>query len=371
MGTALVGVLGGYGAVGAHAARRLLAEDGLQLRIGGRDATAAGRLAAALGGRAEPAAVDATQPDSLKSFCDGCDVVLACAGPAYLLSAGSRRAAAEAGASFIDVMDGSGPHPPPAGERTAVVSAGMSPGLSGLLPRLLMALGPVDAARFCGYYVGLGTLTGVSAADYLLSLERGYGTPGACWRDGRVVPGALDPVPDAVIDGAARPLTAYPYLTEELLRQAHALGLAEARWYNAFDGYRLREALSRHRHPKAGDLRAAAEAIARASALDAAGRTPYHVLWAVLEGVAQAGVTVRRSVMIKGIDGSALTGEVAALAVREVLRGTVPRGAHQACDVLAPDLVVAALRRLPDVTVAVREDAARPVDSSPLDEGLL
>ncbi len=48
----MIGILGGYGNVGAAAARILAAEGGYRLRIGGRSAAAAWRIARPHGARA-------------------------------------------------------------------------------------------------------------------------------------------------------------------------------------------------------------------------------------------------------------------------------------------------------------------------------
>ncbi|WP_171990705.1 saccharopine dehydrogenase NADP-binding domain-containing protein [Streptomyces sp. JHA26] len=376
-GAPLIGVLGGYGAVGAAAARVLAAEGEFRLRIGGRDPEAAARCAAALGGAVEAGEADARSEASLDRFAQGCDVVLHCAGPAYELADRPRRAAAAAGADYVDVMDGCGPAPAPAGERTAVLSAGLVPGLSGLLPRLLTdGRTPPGTARFTGYHVSLGAFTRTGAMDYLLSLDRGYGTPRAQWRDGHVVRGALRGAEERLVAGVPHPVTVYPYLTQELVGQARALGLAEARWYNGFDGHHLLDALNRHRSgdDRAGGPEARAADVVRASTLDALGRSPYHVLCGVLERSGPDGATVRR-VVVRGTDGSAMTGVVGAVAAREVARGRVPRGVHRAARVLPARGVLDALRRhLPDTVVTFSDDtpAAGVVPADPvMEEGVL
>ncbi|WP_051783082.1 MULTISPECIES: saccharopine dehydrogenase NADP-binding domain-containing protein [unclassified Streptomyces] len=381
--TPLIGILGGYGAVGAAAARVLAAEGGFRLRIGGRDSEAAARCAAALGGPAEASRADARSDASLERFARGCDVLLHCAGPAYELADRPRRAAAAAGADYVDVMDGCGPAAAPAGERTAVLSAGLSPGLSGLLPRLLAeGRAPSGAARFTGYYVSLGAFTRTGAMDYLLSLDRGYGTARAQWRDGHVVRGALRGAEERVVAGVPHPVTVYPYLTQELVGQARDLGLAEARWYSGFDGHHLFDALNRGRSgdDRAGTLEARAAGVVRASTLDALGRSPYHVLCGVLElpgpGPGPDRAPARR-VVIRGADGSAMTGVVGAVAAREVARGRVPRGVHRAARVLPARGVLDALRRhLPGTIVTFSDDVdVSAADVTPtaqvMEEGVL
>ncbi|MFI8324796.1 saccharopine dehydrogenase NADP-binding domain-containing protein [Streptomyces sp. NPDC085529] len=347
----VIGIIGAYGAVGRHAARSLAAEGRYRLRIGGRHTDAARAFATSLPGRAEAMWVDANNADSLVRFSEGCRTVLNCSGPAYLLVDRVRRAAFEAGADYVDVMDdGSASEPVP--ERTAVLSAGLSPGLSGLLPELL-AHGLGRGGTFTGCYAGVGPLTRAGAVDALLSVDRGYGTPSAVWR-GRVVPSALEIEPRFMVPGVSRPLTAHPFLTEELVDRARTLGLREAKWYNAFDGPTLLDTLVRsHGEHSAGlSLAARADVLVRSSALDAAGRTPYHVLWGRLDGWNQEGVPVTRAVVIRGDDAARLTGAVGAFAAAAVTNRQVLRGIHQAAAVLSPQAVVDWLRRrVPGVTV--------------------
>jgi hypothetical protein len=358
MAAPLIGILGAYGAVGTVAARRLAAEGRFRLRLGGRDPEPACRLVAELGPAARAQTVDARDEHSLAAFVAGCRAVLNCTGPAYLLLDRVRRAAFAAGADYVDVMD-DGTAPAPAGARIAVLSAGLVPGLSGLLPGLL-AESMARPLRFTGAYAGLGALTHTGAVDYLLSLDRGYGVPMGLWR-GRVVPGVLRTDENFRIPGLPRPLTAVPFLTTEVAEQARALELEEARWYNAFDGGFLYDALNRARLGSGQDLDSRAAELLRAGALDAAGRTPYHVLWGSLDGVGHGGAAVRRTVLIRGVDGSELTGEVGAFAVAEVCDGRVPAGVHRAAGVLSPIRVVDRLRTV--VPGAVVAEAGR--DSVP------
>lgn len=360
MGVAqLIGVIGGYGAVGSVAAR-CLAADGFRLRIGGRSAERGAAFAAELADAtavdATAASVDATDAESIVRFSADCDVVLNCAGPAYELGVLPRRAAIEAGVHYVDVMDGFAAAFTPPENRIMVLSAGLLPGLSGMLPRMLAA--GLDEACFVGYYVSLADFTHTGAMDYLLSMDRGYGTALAKWCDGRVVPGALNVEQDCSIVGIPRPVTAYPYLTVELVQQAQRLGLKEASWYNAFDGDHVLRALNRYRG--SDDRQApedAATALVQASALDSFGRAPYHVLFGTADGLTEDRVPVRRTALIRGEDGNALTGVVGAIASCEVARGRVAPGVcHEAADVLAADAVLDAIRRhLPGTVVSTSE----------------
>lgn len=352
--TQVIGIVGGYGAVGSVAAR-CLAADGFRLKIGGRSADRAAAVAAGLAD-ATAEAVDATDAESVARFSAGCDVVLNCAGPAYHLGSLPRQAVAGAGTHYVDVMDGSLESFVPPEDRVMVLSAGVLPGLSGLLPQMLTA--GLREASFVGYYGSLDKFTHTGAMDYLLSMDRGYGTALAKWRDGRVIPGALGVEQDYQVPGIPRPVTAYPYLSAELVQQAVRLGLKEASWYNAFDGEHALRVLNHYR--ASGSRQSpedAATALVQASALDLSGRAPYHVLSGTAEGFTEDDVPVRRTALIKSGDGNALTGVVGAVAAREVARGGIAPGVcHEAANVLAADVVLDAIRtHLPETIVSVTE----------------
>ncbi|MFY1623668.1 saccharopine dehydrogenase [Micromonospora sp. WMMD723] len=357
---ALVGVLGAAGAVGTVARACLRDAGGVRIRSGHRrPGPAAGE---------EVAVVDAADPAAVRRFAAGCHVVLDCTAPAYTLMDRVRRAVLEAGADYVSVMDDGCTQVPPEG-RTVVLAAGVSPGLSGMLPRLL-AEGLVGPMRFTGAYAGLGGLTAGAAADYLLSLDAGYGTPLAVWR-GREVPRALRVDDDYRIPTVERALTGYPYLTAELRRQALVLPLAQAVWFNAFDGPHVLATTSRRRGTRLADADAVAELV-RASRLDAAGRRPYQVLHGELDGRAPDGTPVHRSVVIRGSDGSALSGVVAAEAVLALTTGRIPPGVRYASDVVDSRRLLASLQhRLPDTVVRFTGNVPCSEAVTPQVEGFL
>src|SRR6516165_5423358 len=79
------GVVGGYGATGRVVVSELQRSSDGEILVGGRDLTKARALAAQFDGRVSAAAVDARDAGSLERFCDGCSIVVNCAGPVMLL----------------------------------------------------------------------------------------------------------------------------------------------------------------------------------------------------------------------------------------------------------------------------------------------
>ncbi|HEU4421788.1 MAG TPA: saccharopine dehydrogenase NADP-binding domain-containing protein [Pilimelia sp.] len=360
----VVGVVGGYGAVGLAALRQLRAWGVGPLRVGGRNPARAARAAADLGAGA--VAVDATDDASLAAFCAGCSIVVNCAGPAVVIGDRVARTAVAAGASYVDAAGDDALHallaPLAAAGRPLVISAGLMPGLTGLLPRYLVRRAGA-AGALTAYVGGRDRFTVTAAVDYL-AVAAGYGEPLAVWRDGRVVPRGLAPLADIRPPAFLEPVIAQPYLSTETERLARALRLPEVRWYSVFAGPRLIAAL---RQAGGADARKpaavieAARRISDAAELDVFGHRPYQQIVLELSGERPA------TLVLRGSGASALTGTAAALAVYAVREGRVPPGVHHAAEVLDPADSVALLR----TADAVEEFVDGTVDAYEFQEGVL
>ncbi|MES9537726.1 saccharopine dehydrogenase NADP-binding domain-containing protein [Actinomadura sp. NPDC000600] len=342
-----VGVIGCYGAVGRALVRRLPEP----LRLGGRDA-ARTREAARPGD--EAVEVDIADASRLAGFCAGCDVVVNCAGPSARIGDTVARAALKAGAHYVDVAGEQLDRPrlaALAGDRAAVLAAGMMPGLSALLPRAL-AEGADRPARLVAHVGGLDRFTRAAALDYIASLDGEHATPLAAWRGHQPIRGALRPAERVALPHFPGRVSVYPYLSRETERLARALELAEIEWWGVFDGDRTLQALS-----GAGgkEPARAAEDLELAAGLDALGRRPYFQLVFDLDG---------RVLIVRSADSYELTAALAAKATRAAAAGRVPPGAHDASDVLDPSGVLQDLCEDPVVDVALPSQA-------PVEEGVL
>ncbi len=353
-----VAILGGAGAVGVgtlRALRRAMPE--LSLRLGGRRRELVARTCAAeTGGTAEVVEVDLYDGSSLSSFCSGARIVVNCAGPSYQVLDRVAWAALAAGAHYVDpggdepVRDALLDNWP--SDLSAVLTAGMMPGLTGLLPRWL-ARTHFDEPTSLRAYVGtMDRLTPAGAGDYLLSLGGAFGEARAAWIDGRKVAKALEPLPHARIPFYSRAVDAYPYLSYESQMTARALELDRLEWYNVFDGgAHMMQALTRLQGAMSGqsELAPAAEELTKAAALDLFGRDPYQLMVFEMAGVL-AGEPAEQTLVLRGRDTYALTGFLAAMAVVELWEERVTGGVHFAAEILDGDRTVDALTTVPEVT---------------------
>lgn len=360
-----IGIVGATGAVGQSVVAHLRQAGAGPLRLGGRRQDRLARLAVA---GEEVVALDLRDADALGDFCAGCAVVVNAAGPTSQVLDRIALAALAAEADYVDaagdetVHDRLSPLPLPTNRRL-ILSAGIMPGLTALLPRWLAAhrsdwaIDGAQGGHLTGFIGGLDRFTETAAGDYVASLSNGYGIASAAWRQGRAAR-ALTPLHDTELPFFPRLVSAFPYLSQENERVAVQLGLDRGDWYNVFEGRQIMAAFGDiQRRLAEGGEAAAITALCRAADLDLAGHQPYQVLVCRL---AQGDATT--TVLLRTSDAYTLTGAFAALTAVAVQDAALPVGLHFAGEVMAPAATIERLRRSPAVTalesMADRVDAA-------------
>ncbi|KRE88752.1 hypothetical protein ASG87_09290 [Frateuria sp. Soil773] len=345
-----VGIVGASGAVGAAALACLQAEGRFALRGGYRHAPPAASS------HVEWLTVDVDDSSSLARFCEGCAIVLNAAGPSCRIGDRVARAADAAGADYVDAFGGEGlqrqldAQPLSAGRR-AIHSAGVFPGLSGLLPRWLAAQGFDRVHTLSIWAGGRERCTPAAGADVLLSTVAGFGQAGAAWIDGRRVGGALAPQDGLELPGVPGRVHAQPFLTGELAQLAAELGLRHAQWHTLAPSPRAATLIGRWSGRLAAtpaiDPAMLAQAVAdlvEAATLDLAGHAPYYRAVIELDGLRGGQPRHRRAVLRAG-DSYRLSAAVAAAAVLALTDGSLPCGTHHAAETLDPAATLERLHR--------------------------
>lgn len=351
----MIGVLGGSGAVGRTTVARLAGFGLGPLRIGGRDLARARQVCDTVTGEAAtPAQLDLSDPAQLAAFCAGCRVVVNCAGPSYQVLDTVARAALATGAHYVDAAGdrpaldalsvGNGT---PALQRAAVFSAGTMPGLTGLLPRLLVAGEP--PGRVDAYVGGATAITPLSAVDMLLTRGPCFGTPLAAWRGGRIEERALRPLRSVSLPGFPARAHAWPFLSTEAASLAAELKIGEFRNYIVYVTESLPTVLATAWADDPEDLDIHAGAVVAAAERDLAAGVPFYVLLFQSRPGFGAGGRARR-LLLTTSDPYALSGVVCAVAVRDVLDGRIGAGAHLAAEVLNAEDMLTVLGDEPLVT---------------------
>lgn len=312
----MIGVLGSNGHVGSLLAN-MLKTRGYELRLGSRST---GFI------------VDVSNHESLTKFLNGCSVVINCAGPAYLLSEPVARAAISLGIGYLDV----------AGceklcktlssetvETPVVFSAGMVPGLSGLLLKLAILLNKDRSV--VGFAGGVQDVSPGAAADLVLSMSdaAGYGNNGSVWCDGAVC--ELDHTPVRAPSCFPGGTSCRAFLSEEARNIAKNEAVPRLEWYNAFAGDLFLKALVDAQLSKTRNLDEASKKISLAASIDAVGKRPFYIL---------AAISGENAYIVRTTDSYELTAAVACYAAERLLAGIIPNGVFNLPDLFEPESAV-------------------------------
>jgi len=339
----LIGVLGASGDVGLASAQALLSLGLHNLRLGGRDAHTGARCLARLhqqwpDARLQWTAVDFNDTPALARFARACDVLLNCAGPSWRVADRAAQAALKADAHYVDAAGDIHLDPALWRGRSAVLGAGLQPGLTGLLPRWLAAQGFTRVQGLTSYFGLRDQFTAVAADDFLQGAVDGSSEPLAAWHNGRCSR-ALRRRRDVLLPCFPGPVHVLPYLNEEGERLARDLHLETGQWFNVItDGHVLNALDQAHNLPRAE----AVQRLCTASQLDLSGQPPFVTLLLQLDGLCD-GQACTRSLVLSGAGNAALTGAMAAITVVSVLEGEIRPGCHHAAHALPP---AASLERL-------------------------
>ena len=360
-----IGILGYGGMVGRVACdvlRRLGPVRGGQRRVDPDQDSGAGF---------EAVRVDLHDRASLDRFCQGCAVVLNCAGPSYRIGDVVAMAALEAGAAYVDAFGGdvlerkllTGP----AGEQGLfVLGAGVFPGVSGVLPRWLFSQGFDTGESMSGHAGGREYCSWGAGADVLLSAVAGFGTPDAIWRQGRVVRQQPDRSGPVSVPGFRDGVFVQPFINRETILLARQSGLDEARWHTVMADEVTMAALSGgcSRLIESGPevLDAAVGELVRAASLAMAGRHSWYAMTVEVRGRRQGRAVAKRA-MLKSSDSYTISGIMAAAVARHILEDRPDNGVHWAFAVLDPDSMAERLRAVPVVESLTVVDIAPDLES--------
>jgi hypothetical protein len=309
-----IGVIGGYGSVGRAAVAQLRAWGLGPIVVAGRDPAKADVM------------VDISEPAALERFFASLRLVINCTAASAGIRAMVAAAAAAGGVPYVDPGGDEPVYELLSGRAHAVpvvLSAGMLPGLTGLLPRQLVV---ERGGRLVCYVGGQDRFSLGAATDYLAVVNGSAGRTFAVWRNGSRMERAGVPAIEGEVPYFPQPASGVPFLSAEMERLAHRLDLAELVSYTVFLGTRLRETLAATQLDSVDP-----EAVVRASELDLFGRSRYQRLVFQLRGE-----PTMPTMILSGQGSSELTGATAAMTGLAVLEGTVSPGVHFAAEVLDP-----------------------------------
>lgn len=223
-----IGIIGGYGMIGFDACRWLLKTTSHDIIIGGRNSQKGMRAVADLDGAARFIEADVDVPSSIEAFCSACDVVVNCTGPSRLVLDKVARVALDKEVDYVDpsgdeplynILSSHGDTIRDKGLRF-ILSAGVYPGLSELLPEYIIKTTFDRVDRIDYYYCAWGELSFGSAYDYICTLEEGTGQGWVHLRDGKKEKSHFSQDMTMRFPPPVETVGIFPLLTEGLLRVA-------------------------------------------------------------------------------------------------------------------------------------------------------
>lgn len=218
----MIGILGYNGFVGKTVLNYL--SDQYLIRCGGRQIHEE-KITKGI----EYVKVDVDDTNSLKKFCQGCDVIVNCIGPSYFLAEKILGVVEKVGAAYIDAFGVNLFNRRESYAIPVVVGAGSFPGLSGMLPAWTKQnsdLEPVKIEIFAG---GKEKITQTACIDFLSSIINRFGKSGVYYTaQGLENENSMIILPEVF----PRNAIGVSYLTEELIQAACENNIKELHWYN-------------------------------------------------------------------------------------------------------------------------------------------
>ena len=332
-----VGVIGSHGAVGQTLVQ-LLRDAGCEVVCGNRSKRSPDE---------DSVFVDAREEDSVREFARGCDAIVNCAGPSYIIRDSVAKALPPS-LIYIDPFGGNA-FGEGAGESRSIINVGCTPGLSGLLAKWLAA--GFDECASVTVCCGGREQGGVSGfADVILSTRDGYGYPNQMLVGGLACPYTEQDWEAQDTDSFPHDDESFrtPFVTDELRRVASSCGIPQLTGLLVIpDRDSLHLLLKAMTHSEAAGpdelMGLFAQIDSAKSRLDAGKE-----LWFTLQVSARGrrgGALQRSGITLHAENSSELTGIVLAQAALRALEAGCPPGVHWGYEFLELEPVLEALRR--------------------------
>lgn len=218
----MIGILGYHGFVGKTVLNYL--SNQYLIRCGGRQIQEE-KITKGI----EYVKVDVDDTNSLKNFCQGCDVIINCIGPSYFFAEKILGVVEKVGAAYIDAFGVNLFSMRKAYTIPVVVGAGSFPGLSGMLPAWIKQNKNLEPEKIKIFAGGKERITQTACIDFLSSIINRFGKSGIYYTaQGLKNENGIVTLPEVF----SRNEIGVSYLTEELIQAAYENKVKELHWYS-------------------------------------------------------------------------------------------------------------------------------------------
>lgn len=176
---------------------------------------------------------DINDTAKLKKFASVCDMIINCIAPAYRHSHSIARTAGEAGCMYLDLTDCIVSSELPK-NGTYITSCGFIPGLSAILPKLIVEkyFDKVDSMIL--FQGGTVLCSERALTDIILSSEQsGYGD--SYYNNGKAERLTINPRKRFMLSIIGNEVFLKPYLSDEMIDLAERMNVSCLKWFNAYE----------------------------------------------------------------------------------------------------------------------------------------
>ena len=187
--------------------------------------------------------VDLYDEERLESFCQKCEVVVNCAGPAGSIKDRVALSAQKSGKPYIDASDFMIVEEECVSriskECACVAGAGYVPGLGGILVKWASQTLFDKLDKVVCYQGGKQHFSVIAFTDIILGAVSGVGYGDSYYRNGRILKENHIGGTQTAFPGVDTPVYMKSYLSEEMIKAAKACGIKELHWMNSVSDERM------------------------------------------------------------------------------------------------------------------------------------
>lgn len=288
--------------------------------------------------------VDIFKEEELIKFCTGCDIVLNCSGPSYVIGDRVAKIAYKVGAKYVDAFGADYLEELISEYKgTYILSAGSFPGLSGILPRWLKNKGDFDYINSLEIFAGGEEKCSKGAiADLLLSSVKGFGVPNGYYKKGAICKSHIDSREKVSILGFEKDVYTQEYINKEIIRLAKLLNIEEAHWYNTQINKEIQDMTSKACirllvDNKQGVLEEIVDKLMQDANKEI--KESWYSVSIKMRGISK-GKEIIKNLILKSDDSYRISGLICALVVEQIIENKIREGIHWAFEVLDPKITI-------------------------------
>ena len=292
--------------------------------------------------------VDVYNDESLREFCDRCDVILNCAGPSYIIGDKVALATLANNVMYVDAFGGNTLEDklePVKNKGIFVISAGCNPGLSGVIARFLIDKFS-NLNKISIFFGGQEKGSRNACADIILSSLNGYGIPESSIENFNVIKNYSNNIgyKEMNLQGINEPVQVQSYLTKEMIRFSKRFNVPTVESFQIIPDIKSQSLF------KDGCMK-----IALCKDLKSD-------MWNIIDKIVDQNNTLNKTknkwtaihgkveeegyeITIKAYDSSVISGYVAALVVENIIENKYENGVYWPFEILNPKVTIEALKK--------------------------